>query len=218
MCPSFSYLASQTERKFVRVRIFIPWRGKALKKRSMSSLEASFSPILKGDHQRKSVASLSQLNQDDKTLVFGEFSRKKPLRLIENSGGRKKLCRWISLKAIWLSSKKPQKTLLKHSLDFICWYITDNKIFLHMLKFLWHSFYNCTMRKEKNLLKMNTFFLHIHNFLIFLFGGSEEVTDDVHRHGEDDRRVLLRADRVQRLEVAQLQRRRRLADDLGGLA
>ena len=45
----------------------------------------------------------------------------------------------------------------------------------------------------------------------------EEALDEVDRQREDDRRVLLGRDLRQRLQVAQLQRRRLAADDLGGL-
>ena len=36
-----------------------------------------------------------------------------------------------------------------------------------------------------------------------------EVVHDVHGHGEDDGRVVLRRDAVQRLKVAELQRKRK---------
>jgi len=42
-----------------------------------------------------------------------------------------------------------------------------------------------------------------------------ERLEEVDRHREDDGGVLLGRDLVQRLQVAQLQRRRRLVDDVG---
>ena len=42
----------------------------------------------------------------------------------------------------------------------------------------------------------------------------DEVLEDLHRQRKDDGRVLLGRDGVERLEVAQLERRRRLADDV----
>jgi len=46
-------------------------------------------------------------------------------------------------------------------------------------------------------------------------GGDQAV--EVDRHRKDDGRALLVGDLAERLEVAQLQRRRRLADDVGGV-
>ena len=44
-----------------------------------------------------------------------------------------------------------------------------------------------------------------------------ERLQQVDRHREDDGGVLLGGDLVERLQVAQLERRRRLVDDVGGL-
>ena len=49
-----------------------------------------------------------------------------------------------------------------------------------------------------------------------IFATAQEVFHDVHRHGEDDGRVVLGRDAVQSLQIAQLEGWGTLRDDTGG--
>ena len=58
------------------------------------------------------------------------------------------------------------------------------------------------------LLFLFTYFTTLRLFLPL--AAVQEVSHDVHGHGEDDGRVVLRRDAVQRLQVAKLQGRREI--------
>src|SRR5690349_8190850 len=72
------------------------------------------------------------------------------------------------------------------------------------------------LRRVERLLESRAF-LAVGQLAALVLGCRDERLEDIHRQREHDRRALVAADLDQRLQVAQLDRDRVAADDVGGV-